>query len=185
MYAVKLKPGEVYVTRSEELIVTVLGSCVAACIRDKVNRIGGMNHFMLPLTKDERVIPSNAVSTAARFGNFAMEYLINNIIKNGGERRYLEVKLFGGAKVLNQMSDVGRKNIDFVLQYVRSEALTVLAKDLGGECPRKLIFNPITGLVRVKKLRNLHNDTIHRREKVYMKDVDKAKDSYGEIELFD
>jgi chemotaxis protein CheD len=114
-----------------------------------------------------------------------MEYLINNILRNGGERRYLEVKLFGGSKVIKRMSDVGQKNIDFILQYVESEALTVLAKDLGGNHPRKVVYNPITGVVRVKKLANLHNDTIVRRESSYLKQIEDKKQSSGEIELFD
>ncbi|MEE4245114.1 MAG: chemoreceptor glutamine deamidase CheD [Kangiellaceae bacterium] len=184
-FTAKVKPGELYVTKSEENIVTVLGSCVAACICDRVNGIGGMNHFMLPVTPGAKNDYSNVTSASARYGNYAMEFLINNIIRNGGERRYLEVKLFGGSKVIKRMSDVGEKNIKFILQYVESEALNVLAKDLGGESPRKVVYNPLTGVVRIKKLRNLHNDTIIEREDTYMHQIQTTEQSSGDIELFD
>lgn len=185
MYAAKIKPGEFYVSKENELIVTVLGSCVAASITDRVNGIGGMNHFMLPITPGKLNQVTNVTSESARYGNYAMEFLINNIIRNGGERRYLEVKLFGGSKVIKRMSDVGEKNIQFILKYVESEALKVLAKDLGGESPRKVVYNPLTGVVRIKKLRNLHNDTIIKREEGYLHEIEDVTPTPGEIELFD
>ncbi len=184
-FAAKIKPGEFYVTKDEELIVTVLGSCVAACIRDRKNNIGGMNHFMLPITPGGSYDPVNVTSASARYGNFAMEFLINNIIRNGGERRYLEVKIFGGAKVVKKMSDVGEKNIAFIQQYVKSEALTVVSSDLGGLHPRKVMYDPMSGVVRIKKLKSLHNDTIIRREDNYMHEIEKDKQATGDIELFD
>lgn len=183
-FAAKIKPGEFYVSKTNELIVTVLGSCVAACVRDPVNLVGGMNHFMLPT--DSNVHNSLDISSdAARYGNFAMEFLVNNVIRNGGERRYLEVKLFGGCKVLKQLSRVGEKNIDFIEQYVKSEALKVIAKDLGGAHPRKVVFDPVNGMVRVKKLRSLHNETIVQRESSYMHQLETQQESSGDIELFD
>ncbi|NVJ60334.1 MAG: chemoreceptor glutamine deamidase CheD [Gammaproteobacteria bacterium] len=185
MYAAKIKPGEFYVSKENELIVTVLGSCVAASITDRVNGIGGMNHFMLPITPGQLNVSTSATSESARYGNYAMEFLINNILRNGGERRYLEVKLFGGSKVIKRMSDIGEKNIQFILQYVQSEALKVLAKDLGGENPRKVVYNPLTGVVRIKKLKNLHNDTIVRREEGYLHQIEEDKQPSGDIELFD
>ncbi|NVJ49506.1 MAG: chemoreceptor glutamine deamidase CheD [Gammaproteobacteria bacterium] len=184
-YAAKIKPGEYYVSREDELIVTVLGSCVSACITDRVNQIGGMNHFMLPIVPGKSQDALSVTSESARYGNFAMEFLINNIIRNGGERRYLEVKLFGGSKVIKRMSDVGEKNIQFILKYVQSEALNVLAKDLGGESPRKVVYNPMNGVVRIKKLRSLHNDTIIRREDDYLHEIEGGQQSSGAIELFD
>lgn len=183
--AAKIKPGEYYVSDSDELIVTVLGSCISACIRDRVNQIGGMNHFMLPVTDEDTFIGAKAHQNAARYGNFAMEFLINNILRNGGERRYLEVKLFGGAKVIKKMSDVGDRNIQFIHEYMNSENLQVLASDLGGNHPRKVLYNPLTGVVRVKKLRNLHNDTIVRREDRYLNDIQNDQSSSSDIELFD
>ncbi|WP_144394490.1 chemoreceptor glutamine deamidase CheD [Pleionea sediminis] len=183
-FSAKIKPGEYYVTRNEELIVTVLGSCVSACIRDKVNLIGGMNHFMLPITPDIAKTPISVTSQTARYGNFAMEFLINNIIRNGGERRFLEVKLFGGSRIIRQMSDIGQKNIEFIQQYVKSEALKVLAKDLGGTSPRKVVYDPISGMVRIKRLKNLHNDTIVERETTYLHNIEKTSNQ-GDVELFD
>lgn len=184
-YSAKILPGEYYVTTNNELIVTVLGSCVSACIRDPIFGIGGMNHFMLPAQKDtsSKQWGSNAVSAATRYGNFAMEHMINEILKNGGERRNLELKLFGGGKVLAQMTDVGSRNIEFVLDYVAVEGLRVVAKDLGDIYPRKVVYHPITGKVKIKKLRSLHNDTIVKRETEYLSKLD-IEPVESEIDLF-
>src|SRR5919109_1426996 len=108
-FAARLMPGEYYVTRHREMIATVLGSCVSACIRDSRLGYGGMNHFMLPL--DGSPGPSvwgAAASAATRYGNVAMERLINDILKLGGRREDLEIKLVGGGRVLAHMStDIG------------------------------------------------------------------------------
>lgn len=184
-YSAKILPGEYYVTTNNELIATVLGSCVSACIRDPIFGIGGMNHFMLPAQKDtsSKQWGSNAVSAATRYGNFAMEHMINDILKNGGDRRNLELKLFGGGKVLAQMTDVGSRNIDFVLDYVKVEGLNVVAKDLGDVYPRKVMYHPLSGKVKIKKLRSLHNDTIAKRESEYMNKLD-VEPVESEIDLF-
>ena len=181
----KILPGEYYVSTNDELIVTVLGSCVSACIRDPIFGIGGMNHFMLPAQKDtsSKQWGSKAVSAATRYGNFAMEHMINDILKNGGERKNLELKLFGGGKILAQMTDVGSRNIDFVLDYISVENLKVVAKDLGDIYPRKVVYHPISGKVKVKKLRSLHNDTIAARESEYMNQLD-VEPVESEIDLF-
>ena len=105
-FAAKILPGEYYVTANNEAIVTVLGSCVSACIRDKVFGIGGMNHFMLPINKNMSDIDIAAMSNAGRYGNFAMEKMINDILKNGGTRENLEVKIFGGGRVLKDMKNI-------------------------------------------------------------------------------
>lgn len=184
-YAAKILPGEYYVTIHDELIVTVLGSCVSACIRDKVFGIGGMNHFMLPANKGEDISSFNATGDSTRYGNFAMEQMINDILKNGGRRENLEIKVFGGGRVLKNMStlDIGKKNIDFVMQYIKDESLKLTAQDLGDVFPRKVLFFPASGRVRVKKLRSVHNNTIIERENNYSKAIAK-KPSTGEIELF-
>jgi chemotaxis protein CheD len=184
-YAAKILPGEYYVTTHDEIIVTVLGSCVSACIRDKVFGIGGMNHFMLPANKGEDITSSSYMGESTRYGNFAMEQMINDILKNGGNRKNLEVKLFGGGRVLKNMStlDIGQKNIDFVLQYIRDESLQLTAQDLGDIYPRKVIYFPQSGRVRVKKLRTIHNNTVIERESRYLKEIAKTPVS-GEIELF-
>jgi len=181
----KILPGEFYVTTHNELITTVLGSCVSACIRDKVFGIGGMNHFMLPLDCEDS---SNAwrnagASAATRYGNVAMEYLINSILKHGGARKNLEVKLFGGGKILAKMTNVGDRNIEFVVDYLRVENLTVAVQDLGDIYPRKVNYYPLTGKVRMKKLKSLHNHTIIERESAYLQDLE-SKPVEGEINLF-
>lgn len=183
--AAKILPGEYYVTTQDEVIVTVLGSCVSACIRDRVFGIGGMNHFMLPMTNENS---SDAwknvnISASTRYGNVAMEHLINSILSNGGLRKNLEVKLFGGGRILAQMTDIGARNIAFVHDYVNIEGLRVIAEDLGDTCPRKVMYNPLTGKVKMKKLRSLHNNTVVERETKYMHELDEEPVE-GEIDLF-
>lgn len=181
--AVKILPGEFYVTRDDELITTVLGSCIAACIRDKTNGIGGMNHFMLPETANSRTPDSSLIGSATRFGNFAMEHLINTILANGGKRKNLEVKVFGGGKIIPTLSDVGLRNIGFVLDYIDTEALELSGQDLGDIYPRKVVYFPKTGKVRMKKIKDLHNDTTALRESSYRKSIENASVE-SEIELF-
>ena len=183
MYAAKLLPGEFYVTAEQETIVTVLGSCVSACIRDPLYGIGGMNHFMLPVSQGTGSWEANGVGASTRYGSHAMEQLINEILKNGGNRRNLEVKLTGGGRILAQMTDIGRKNIQFVEEYVRTESLKVLSHDLGDIYPRKVYYTPATGKMLVKKLRSLHNNTIVERETRYLHEIDVAP-VQGEVELF-
>jgi len=186
-FAAKLLPGEYYVTKDDELITTVLGSCISACIRDPIAGIGGMNHFMLPETTESRLQQGAeaVVGNATRYGNYAMEHLINTILSEGGKRKNLEVKLFGGGKIIPTMSDVGLKNIEFVLEYVDAEALKLLGQDLGDIYPRKVNFYPKTGRVRMKKIQDLHNDTLVMRETNYRKSIkDVPVESEVEIELF-
>jgi chemotaxis protein CheD len=184
-YTAKILPGEFYVTTHQELITTVLGSCVSACIRDPIFGIGGMNHFMLPLEGDHSSNSwKNAGNSAAtRYGNVAMELLINNILKHGGNRSNLEVKVFGGGRILAQMTDIGRRNIEFVHEYLRIEGFTIKAENLGDTTPRKIIYDPISGKVNMKKLRSLHNETIINREQDYLRDLEQQP-TEGEIDLF-
>jgi len=182
MFAAKILPGEYYVTNHHERIVTVLGSCVAACIRDTVSGIGGMNHFMLPVDSLSGSWNMDEFGIATRFGNVAMEKLINDILKNGGRRQNLEVKLFGGGNVLVNMTDIGQKNILFVKHFVKTEGLKVIAEDLGDVFPRKVHYLPTTGKVFVKRFRSVHNDTINQREQRYMRTMKQQND--GSIDLF-
>lgn len=180
---VKVLPGEFYVCAQEEMISTVLGSCVAACIRDTRRRVGGMNHFMLPEPVGERGGWSATVGRAARYGSDAMEHLINEILKAGGQREHLEVKLFGGGRVLAQMTDVGRRNIEFVQRYVATEKLNVAASDLGDVYPRQVQFFPASGKVRVRQLRGNGDAVLVAEERHYLKRL--ANDPIkGEVELF-
>lgn len=185
-YAAKIPPGEYYVTASGEMLTTVLGSCVSACVRDPAFGIGGMNHFMLPMNSSDcsECWGSTLVNAATRYGNYAMEHLINNLLKHGGRRDHLEVKIFGGGRVLAQMTDVGRRNIEFVMEYLRTEGFIVAAKDVGDIFPRKINYYPQTGKVRVKKLRSVHNDTVASREKQYLHDLEHESIG-GDVDLFD
>lgn len=182
-YAARILPGEYYVTKSDEGVYTTLGSCISACIRDKVSGIGGMNHFMLPASCDADGYKSTSLSAATRYGNFAMEHLINVILKNGGKRQNLEVKLFGGGRILQNMTDVGMRNIIFARDYIKTEGLKVVAEDVGDIFPRMVVYFPATGKVRVKRLRSLHNNTIVEEEIRYISTVE-SKPVCGEIELF-
>lgn len=178
----KIMPGEYYVTRRDMLLVTTLGSCVAACIRDKTNGIGGMNHFMLPENAQEQ---GGWGASSTRYGTYAMEMLINQLLKLGAKRENLEAKLFGGGAVIKNMSvtNVGERNAKFGLDYLKTESIPVISKDLLDIYPRKVYFFPATGRVLVKKLRNMHNDTIATREREYGSRLVESKVE-GDIELF-
>ncbi len=180
--AVKLLPGEYFVTNKGLLLVTVLGSCVAACIRDSYSGIGGMNHFMLPDGGDE---PGSSMNTSARYGVFAMEILINQLLKLGAKRGNLEAKVFGGGNVLDGLTvaNVGQRNADFVLKFLATEKIKVVAQDLVDIYPRKVYFFPKDSKVMVKKLKRTHNNTISLREKDYSSRLSKTG-AGGEIELF-
>jgi chemotaxis protein CheD len=149
--AVKLLPGEHYVTHSsEEMIVTVLGSCVAACIRDPRVGVGGMNHFMLPESAHGEW---GQVPASLRYGNFAMERLINDIIKLGGRRSNLEIKVFGGANVLRNGGTIGHQNSQFIESYLKAERLPIAARHLYGGNPRRVHYFPASGKVSMLELR--------------------------------
>ena len=180
--AAKIMPGEYYVTRREMLLVTTLGSCVAACIRDHTNGIGGMNHFMLPENSKEQ---AGWGASSTRYGTYAMEMLINQLIMLGAKKENLQAKLFGGGAVIKNMStmNVGERNAQFGLDYLKNEGIPVIAKDLLDIYPRKIYYFPATGKVLVKKLRNMHNETIVVRESEYWKRLLKSKVE-GDVELF-
>ena len=183
--AARLLPGEYYVTKSDEGVYTTLGSCISACIRDRVSGIGGMNHCMLPASAmaDKDSWRSTSLSEATRYGNFAMEHLINDILKNGGQKQNLEVKLFGGGRIMANMTDVGMRNITFVHDYLKTEGLKAVSEDLGDIYPRMVVYFPLTGTVRVKRLRSLHTNTIAAQETQYLESF-KSKPVSGDIELF-
>jgi chemotaxis protein CheD len=182
-YSARLKPGEFYVTTNDEGIYTTLGSCISACMRDRVSGIGGMNHFMLPASVEEEGWKAAGLGSATRYGNFAMEYLINEILKNGGSRKNLEVKLFGGGCIIAKMSNVGMRNIVFARDYIKAESLCVTSEDLGDIFPRMVVYFPSTGKVRVKRLRSLHNNTVVEQETNYLQAIEATPVS-GDIELF-
>jgi chemotaxis protein CheD len=182
IWAAKILPGEYYVTKTlGEAVATTLGSCVSACIRDKVLGIGGMNHFMLPVQSEQG--SNDWLDEATRYGNVAMEYLINSILKAGGNRKNLEAKVTGGGNVIANMSNIGLKNGLFVLDYLGREGIPILAHDLGEVHPRKVMYYPDSGRMRVKRLESMHNQTLIQREESYRHELEVQPDA-GEIELF-
>lgn len=161
----KVMPGYFYVTLEDEAISTVLGSCVAACVRDPVRGIGGMNHFMLPghgasaSVNDNHALPT-------KYGPNAMDALIQTILRWGGKRENLELKLFGGGAVLDfELNKIGDQNIECARRYARANGLQICAEDMGGPWPRKVIFEPLTGRVMVKRMRKLQSRQIGSMER--------------------
>lgn len=181
--AAKISPGEYYFTDKDMVIVTVLGSCVSACIRDSVTGIGGMNHFMLP--DSAAADKDSPVSESMRYGTYAMEVLINQLLRNGARRENLEAKIFGGGNVLKSFTtmNVGDRNAIFVRKFLKEERIKVTGEDLLDIYPRKVYYFPKTGKVLVKKLKNMHNDTLVKREEAYASKL-KVSDVGGEIDLF-
>ncbi|QDC44160.1 chemoreceptor glutamine deamidase CheD [Methylophilus medardicus] len=181
--AAKISPGEYYYTDKDMLIVTVLGSCVSACIRDSRTGIGGMNHFMLP--DGAAADKDSPVSESMRYGTYAMEVLINQLLRNGAKRENLEAKIFGGGNVLRSFTtnNVGDRNASFVKKYLKEEGIKVTGEDLLDIYPRKVYFFPKTGKVLVKKLKQLNNYTLVKREQAYSSKL-QTNDVGGDIDLF-
>ncbi len=183
-YAARILPGEYYVTRGGEAVSTTLGSCVAACIRDRVRGIGGMNHFMLPASAgDPDDCRAAGLGAATRYGNHAMEHLINEIMRNGGRRENLEVKIFGGGRIMEQLTDVGARNIAFVRDYLSAEGFSAAAEDVGDVYPRMVVYFPASGVAKVKRLRSLHHNLIAGQEASYAGSI-AAGPVGGDVELF-
>jgi chemotaxis protein CheD len=180
--AVKILPGQYHAGKGEAVITTVLGSCVSTCLWDPLERIGGMNHFMLPRDMAQ---PSPPCTASARFGVYAMEVLINDMIRLGAGRHRLVAKVFGGARLLAGMAamDVGAKNCAFVLEFLQVEGIRLLAQDLQDVCPRKVYFFPGSGQVKVKRLHLPPNGPVQRREQEYLSNLSDNTGG-GEIEIF-
>ncbi|MBP2295287.1 chemotaxis protein [Azospirillum rugosum] len=166
-------------SRADDMLVTTLGSCVAACIHDPVALVGGMNHFLLPGSP-----VGDGFGVATRYGSVAMERLINDLLARGARRERLEVKLFGGARVIETSLDVGAANRDFALDYVRREGLALAGEDLGGPAGRRVHFFPTTGKAFRRLLRpETERETVHQ-ELDFLKAL-KGTAVEGEMELFD
>lgn len=177
-YAVKVKPGEFYIARSNMVLTTVLGSCISACIYDPQAGYGGMNHFMLPASH------SNAdMGRSLRYGLFAMEQLINELMKHGCSRERMQVKLAGGGEMMRGYSSVGQQNINFIMQYIQDEGLNLLADDLGGDRARRVAYFPIEGRMLVNKLDHREDQRLIEEERSYSIDVDQHMDD-ADVELF-
>lgn len=150
--AVKVLPGEYFVTGEDVLVMTVLGSCIAACIWDNKARLGGMNHFMLPEGEDG----------SGRYGSYAMELLLNEMFKMGARRETMQAKIFGGGAVMAGFTtmNVGERNTQFVLDYLAAERIPVVSQDVLDVHPRKVCFFPVTGKVLVKRLAHAHPEAL-------------------------
>lgn len=181
--AVKLLPGDYVATDSPCLLVTLLGSCVAVCLRDPVSGVCGMNHFMLP--DSGRELSETGVS--ARFGVQAMELLILSMQRRGAERRRLQAKVFGAGSVLDGMSvvNVGELNAAFILHYLEVEGIRILAQDLQGESARKVYFFTGTGKVMIRRLQTGRGTRLVVREQRYRETLQQDAGSGGSIDLFD
>lgn len=157
--AVKVLPGEYFVSSDDLVIMTVLGSCISACIWDGKVRAGGMNHFMLP--------DGESVDGFGRYGSYAMELLINELLKKGARRESMQAKVFGGAQVMAGFTtlNVGERNTQFVLDYLAMERIPVVSQDVLDIHPRKVCFFPVTGKALVKRLAHSHPETLAVEER--------------------
>lgn len=180
--AIKILPGEYLATREDLALVTVLGSCVAACIRDPIANVGGMNHFMLPDAESS----GNGNANSARYGSFAMEVLVNEILKRGGKRDRLEAKVFGGGNVLRGFTSnqVGTRNVSFVKEYLDLERIPVVAADLGHNYARKVCYLPLSGQAFMRRLDIDHAKADLASENDYGRRITRQPVSGG-VELFD
>ncbi|MCY1165711.1 chemoreceptor glutamine deamidase CheD [Polaromonas sp.] len=182
--AVKLLPGEYYVTSRDMVLTTVLGSCVSACVRDNTAGIGGMNHFMLP----EDMNPASRDTAAAmRYGAYAMEMLLNELFRGGARRERLEAKVFGGGAVLANMTllNIGERNADFVLRYLQMEQVRIAAQDLRGSLPRRINYFPVSGRVTVRKLRQKDDALQVQGEEQALAQALLKQRGRNKVELFD
>jgi len=175
-------PGEFFVSRNPMIVYTVLGSCISACIRDPVAGVGGMNHFMLPEPKEKA---RDSWGESTRYGAYAMESLINEIVKQGGLKSRLELKLFGAGKIYDGHVDVGARNTEWVLNYVKTEGLSMVGRDLGGVHPRKIYYFTDSGRVLMKRIERVKNKTIFDRELEYAAKIKSVKQQAEEgVTLF-
>jgi chemotaxis protein CheD len=159
------------------MVATVLGSCVAACIRNPVTGFGGLNHFLLAEPGESVTSPSN------RYGSYAMEQLINEILKKGGKRSGLEIKVFGGSSLFNNSHHIGENNINFIHRYLQEEGIPIIAEDVGGQRPRKIYYWPSTGKVMRVLIDSSETNKIQQEEQKYQRTLTKERVGSG-VELF-
>jgi chemotaxis protein CheD len=181
---VSVAPGDHYVTDNPgEVVVTLLGSCVAACARDTITGVGGLNHFLLP-TSDTHDLAQGA-DEAMRFGDYAMEMLLNSIYRRGGVRGRIEFKIFGGARVLGgaSMLRIGEQNITFVESFLKTEGFPIVARSVGGTAPRRLRFHPATGRAWVQELDKKSAISVSTEEENYRRKMARVQPA-GDVEFF-
>jgi len=177
--AVKILPGEYFVYNEDVLIMTTLGSCIAACLWDRNAKVGGMNHFMLPDAGD-------GGADSGRYGSYAMELLINEMMKKGASRMTLEAKVFGGGAVISGMNsiNVGERNTAFVMDYLKTERIPVVSKDVLEIYPRKVCFFPASGKAMVKRLAPANPDALVAQDRAAAKRVLPQNTGGGSVDLF-
>jgi chemotaxis protein CheD len=177
--AVKVLPGEHFVHDEDLLILTTLGSCIAACLWDRHAKIGGMNHFMLP-------DGGGNASDGGRYGSYAMELLINEMMKRGASRSSLEAKVFGGGQVISGMHtmNVGERNTQFVLDYLKTEHIPVVSKDVLDVYPRKVCFLPGSGKAMVKRLATTNAEALLAQDRAAARNAVPVSTGGGSIDLF-
>ena len=175
--AVKVLPGEYFVSNEDIVIMTVLGSCIAACLWDSRMRVGGMNHFMLP--------DGDAQDVSGRYGSYAMELLINEMLKMGARRETMQAKIFGGGQVMHNFTtmNVGERNTQFVVEYLRTERIPVVSEDVLDIYPRKVCYFPASGKAMVKRLAHAHPETLRQEKSGNAATVVRAT-SGGSVDLF-
>jgi len=176
---VQITQGETHVSNTgDEVLTTVLGSCIAACIRDPIAQVGGMNHFLLP-EGDGRD------RNAQRYGVNAMELLINGLLKRGASRQRLEAKIFGGANVLAGLSDVGSRNAAFAEKFLKDECIPVVGGDVRGNNPRRIQYWPLTGRARQLSMPASESIGVVERERATVRAAVQNKSEGGnDVELF-
>ncbi|MED5621151.1 chemoreceptor glutamine deamidase CheD [Ideonella sp. BN130291] len=174
--AVKVLPGEYYVDNEDMLVMTTLGSCIAACLWDRQARVGGMNHFMLP----------EGAGDSGRYGSYAMELLINEMMKRGASRQTMEAKVFGGGAVISGMNtiNVGERNTAFVLDYLKLERIPIMSKDVLDIYPRKVCFLPASGKAMVKRLQPSNAEALVAQDKAAAQKAVPQSTGGGSIDLF-
>jgi len=174
--AVKILPGEYFVHDEDMLIMTTLGSCIAACLWDRNAKVGGMNHFMLP----------EGAGESGRYGSYAMELLINEMMKRGANRMTMEAKVFGGGQVISGMNtmNVGERNTSFVIDYLKTERIPIVSKDVLDIYPRKVCFLPGSGKAMVKRLAPAHVDALVAQDRVAAQKAVPATTGGGSVDLF-
>ena len=175
--AVKVLPGEYFVANENLVIMTVLGSCIAACLWDSRTRVGGMNHFMLP--------DGDSADISGRYGSYAMELLINEMLKLGARRETLQAKIFGGAQVMHNFTtmNVGERNTSFVVNYLQTERIPIVSEDVLDIYPRKVVFFPASGKAMVKRLAHTHPETLAEEARGNAANVAKTT-AGGSVDLF-
>jgi chemotaxis protein CheD len=187
--AVKVLPGEFFVYDDDILVMTTLGSCIAACVWDREKRVGGMNHFMLP--------DGAAGSDSGRYGSFAMDLLIGELVKRGATRATMEAKVFGGGAVVSGMNsiNIGERNTQFVMDYLRTERIPVVSKDVMDIYPRKVCYWPASGKAMVKRLASANTEALAAQERAAARvgmgmgmgmgmGIDSGSSAGGSVDLF-